>query len=246
LNCSRRLLSSGPRTPAPASGKRHDPPEAFTALPARQAGGEAPRPRQHRDTQLADGLAFGDAFPSEQEKLIKLNTLLANLVIFHNALDIMDVVRPVADQRYHVDPPVECYVRLALWAAPAGRFDTALQHVAEADRLVTRTVAWLSDFEHVVTVEAVRAEDLREARRRLPGGEPAPGSFALLRTMKELWRDPARRMSGGEVIFADDSALEDFAARMGSGRVGVLEQVGNQVLLTIVEAGQQPQATALT
>jgi TnpA family transposase len=31
--------------------------------------------------------------PDEQEKLIKLNTLLANLVIFHNALDIMDVVR---------------------------------------------------------------------------------------------------------------------------------------------------------
>jgi len=31
--------------------------------------------------------------PAEQEKLIKLNTLLANLVIFHNALDIMDVVR---------------------------------------------------------------------------------------------------------------------------------------------------------
>ena len=44
-------------------------------------------------------LAFGnngvlaDNDPAEQEKLIKLNTLLANLVIFHNALDIMDVVR---------------------------------------------------------------------------------------------------------------------------------------------------------
>ena len=44
-------------------------------------------------------LAFGnngvlaDNDPDEQEKLIKLNTLLANLVIFHNALDIMDVVR---------------------------------------------------------------------------------------------------------------------------------------------------------
>ncbi|MGH3238421.1 MAG: Tn3 family transposase, partial [Streptosporangiaceae bacterium] len=34
--------------------------------------------------------------PEEQEKLIKLNTLLANLVIFHNALDIMDVVRALA------------------------------------------------------------------------------------------------------------------------------------------------------
>jgi TnpA family transposase len=47
-------------------------------------------------------LAFGnngvlaDNDPDEQEKLIKLNTLLANLVIFHNALDIMDVVRKPA------------------------------------------------------------------------------------------------------------------------------------------------------
>ncbi|MEV4250053.1 Tn3 family transposase [Streptosporangium canum] len=31
--------------------------------------------------------------PDEQEKLIKMNTLPANLVIFHNALDLMDVVR---------------------------------------------------------------------------------------------------------------------------------------------------------
>ncbi|GAA5768593.1 tn3 family transposase TnXo19 [Streptosporangium roseum] len=31
--------------------------------------------------------------PDEQEKLIKMNTLLANLVIFHNAWDLMDVVR---------------------------------------------------------------------------------------------------------------------------------------------------------
>jgi hypothetical protein len=44
-------------------------------------------------------LAFGnngvlpDNDPDEQEKLIKLNILPANLVIFHNALDILDVVR---------------------------------------------------------------------------------------------------------------------------------------------------------
>ena len=36
---------------------------------------------------------LADNDPAEQEKLIKLNTLLANCVIFHNALDIMDVVR---------------------------------------------------------------------------------------------------------------------------------------------------------
>lgn len=48
---------------------------------------------------FAQWLSFGnngvlaDNDPAEQEKLVKLNTLLANLVIFHNALDIMDVVR---------------------------------------------------------------------------------------------------------------------------------------------------------
>jgi TnpA family transposase len=48
---------------------------------------------------FAHWLAFGnngvlaDNDPAEPEKLIKLNSLLANLVIFHNALDIMDGVR---------------------------------------------------------------------------------------------------------------------------------------------------------
>ncbi len=52
-----------------------------------------------RVRNVIDWLSFGnngvlaDNDPAEQEKLIKLNTLLANLVIFHNALDIMDVVR---------------------------------------------------------------------------------------------------------------------------------------------------------
>jgi TnpA family transposase len=40
--------------------------------------------------------------PDEQEKLIKLNTLLANLVIFHNALDIMDVVRQLVAEGWTV------------------------------------------------------------------------------------------------------------------------------------------------
>lgn len=53
-------------------------------------------------------LAFGnngvlaDNDPVEQEKLIKLNTLLANLVIFHNALDIMDVVRQLVAEGWLV------------------------------------------------------------------------------------------------------------------------------------------------
>lgn len=48
---------------------------------------------------FAKWLGFGnsgvlaDNDPDEQEKLLKFNTLLANLVIFHNAIDIMNAVR---------------------------------------------------------------------------------------------------------------------------------------------------------
>ena len=57
---------------------------------------------------FAQWLSFGnngvlaDNDPAEQEKLIKLNTLLANLVIFHNALDIMDVVRGLVAEGWTV------------------------------------------------------------------------------------------------------------------------------------------------
>ncbi|MGW3364979.1 Tn3 family transposase [Streptosporangium canum] len=40
--------------------------------------------------------------PDEQEKLIKMNALLANLVIFHNALDLMDVVRALVAEGWPV------------------------------------------------------------------------------------------------------------------------------------------------
>ncbi len=69
-------------------------------------------------------LAFGnngvlaDNDPAEQEKLIKLNTPLANLVIFHNALDIMDVVRKLvaegwlitADQLGAMSPYIRAHI----------------------------------------------------------------------------------------------------------------------------------------
>ncbi|MGO9898144.1 MAG: Tn3 family transposase [Solirubrobacteraceae bacterium] len=47
---------------------------------------------------FTDWLAFGSELierndPAEQEKMIKFNTLLANCVIFHIALDMSDVVR---------------------------------------------------------------------------------------------------------------------------------------------------------
>ncbi|MEV4400226.1 Tn3 family transposase [Nonomuraea sp. NPDC049607] len=49
---------------------------------------------------LAEMLADND--PEEQEKLIKFNTLLANLVVFHNALDISDVVRQMVAEGWRI------------------------------------------------------------------------------------------------------------------------------------------------
>ena len=43
--------------------------------------------------QLRNNGVLADNDPAEQEKLIKFNTLLANPVIFCNALDIRDAVR---------------------------------------------------------------------------------------------------------------------------------------------------------
>ena len=62
---------------------------------------------------------LADNDPAEQEKLIKLNTLLANLVIFHNALDIMDVVRKLvaegwlitADQLGAMSPYIRAHIK---------------------------------------------------------------------------------------------------------------------------------------
>jgi TnpA family transposase len=63
--------------------------------------------------------------PAEQEKQIKLNTLLANLVIFHNAIDIMDVVRSLAaegwlitaDQLGTMSPYLRAHIsRFGAWA----------------------------------------------------------------------------------------------------------------------------------
>ncbi|WP_280442746.1 Tn3 family transposase [Nocardia brasiliensis] len=74
---------------------------------------------------FAKWLSFGnngvlaDNDPVEQEKLIKFNTLLANLVISHNALDITDVVRGLvadgwtvtADQLVALSPYLRAHIR---------------------------------------------------------------------------------------------------------------------------------------
>lgn len=52
--------------------------------------------------RFGNGGVLADNDPVEQEKLIKLNTLLANLVVFHNALDIADVVRALVAEGWTI------------------------------------------------------------------------------------------------------------------------------------------------
>ncbi|MEV3924617.1 Tn3 family transposase [Actinomadura coerulea] len=95
------------------------------ALPGQPA---ASRPDHGRDQQgksyngFAHWLSFGNNGvlanndPCEQEKLIKPNTLLANLAIFHNTRDIMDVVRQLVAEGWSVTadqlPALSPYLRL--------------------------------------------------------------------------------------------------------------------------------------
>ncbi|MFJ7996398.1 Tn3 family transposase [Streptomyces sp. NPDC096310] len=59
---------------------------------------------------FSDWLHFGnrgviaDNDPVEQEKAMKFNSLLTNCVIFHNTLDIAEVVRHLQAEGYKADP----------------------------------------------------------------------------------------------------------------------------------------------
>ncbi|MFG2716608.1 Tn3 family transposase [Streptomyces goshikiensis] len=44
------------------------------------------------------------ATPVEQEKVMKFNALLTNAVIFHNALDIAEIVRQLLGEGWEIDP----------------------------------------------------------------------------------------------------------------------------------------------
>ncbi len=96
---------------------------------------------------LGFGGVLADNDPEEQEKLIKFNTLLANLVVFHNALDISDVVRQLvaegwsitADQLGQIAPYLRAHIsRFGAYATDELRhrpdpFDPLLKEVDFAD-----------------------------------------------------------------------------------------------------------------
>ncbi|MEU3771990.1 Tn3 family transposase [Streptomyces sp. NPDC032472] len=53
---------------------------------------------------FGNGGVITDNGPVEQEKTAKFNALLTNTVIFHNALDIAEIVRQLQEEGYVIDP----------------------------------------------------------------------------------------------------------------------------------------------
>jgi TnpA family transposase len=47
---------------------------------------------------------IADNDPIEQEKGMKFNALLTNMVIFHNALDIAEIIRQLLEEGWEIDP----------------------------------------------------------------------------------------------------------------------------------------------
>lgn len=47
---------------------------------------------------------IADNDPVEQEKAMKFNALLTNAVIFHNALDIAEIVRQLLEEGWKIEP----------------------------------------------------------------------------------------------------------------------------------------------
>ena len=78
----------------------------YLADPAYGRGSPRRPTRSSPTTDSPKWLGFGgelaDNDPEEQEKLIKFNTLLANLVVFHNALDISDIVRQLVAEGWQI------------------------------------------------------------------------------------------------------------------------------------------------
>jgi TnpA family transposase len=66
--------------------------------------------------RLSQWVGFGnrgviaDNDPVEQEKAMKFNALLTNAVIFHNALDIAEIVRQLLEEGWEIDPEALAHI----------------------------------------------------------------------------------------------------------------------------------------
>ncbi|GAA3478129.1 Tn3 family transposase [Streptomyces yanii] len=58
----------------------------------------------NRFSQWGNRGVIADNDPVEQEKAMKFNALLTNAVIFHNALDIAEIVRQLLEEGGGIDP----------------------------------------------------------------------------------------------------------------------------------------------
>ena len=94
-------------------GRPRDPHRPAAALPLRRAASPAGdrSDEQGRVVQrFSQWIGFGnrgviaDNDPVEQEKAMKFNALLTNAVIFHNALDIAEIVRQLLEEGWEIDP----------------------------------------------------------------------------------------------------------------------------------------------
>ncbi|MES4886120.1 Tn3 family transposase [Streptomyces sp. NPDC000349] len=68
---------------------------------------EEPEAPQHRFSQwvgFGNQGVIADNDPVEQEKAMKFNALLTNSVVFHNALDIAEIVRQLLEEGWEIDP----------------------------------------------------------------------------------------------------------------------------------------------
>lgn len=88
--------------------------------------------------------------PAEQEKIIKFNTLLANCVIFHTALDMTAVLRELAAEGWNLTPaavgslspyitePIKCFGEYATdgLTIPPAAFDARLNLPPHSDEIV--------------------------------------------------------------------------------------------------------------
>ncbi|MEO3806874.1 Tn3 family transposase [Nonomuraea sp. B1E8] len=130
---------------------------------------------------LGFGGVLADNDPEEQEKLIKFNTLLANLVVFHNALDISDVVRQLvaegwsitADQLGQIAPYLRAHIsRFGAYATDELRHRPGC---ARRRRCTPRVSSRTASTSSTGTSRSAHPNARGRTIARLPSGRNRPG-----------------------------------------------------------------------
>ncbi|MFE7941952.1 Tn3 family transposase [Streptomyces griseoincarnatus] len=88
---------------------------------------------------FGNGGVITDNDPVEQEKTAKFNALLTNAVIFHNALDIAEIVRQLQEEGHIVDPEDLAHISPYLTETSAASANTPPTNSALNRRRTTHT-----------------------------------------------------------------------------------------------------------